>query len=188
MNKLKKNEWGFSAIEAVLLLVVVIALVGVGYYVYRAKKNTTATYNAAANTSTNSTTSTQSASINTTDVTKLLTTFYQKYSTVDSAAPSSGTLQGLVKQYGTFNLVSYDVPKVGYSYAEDPILCAQDTPTSVSVGNVTSTTTKASGTITEIFGSDTAKVQATVVNQSGSLKIDSIACNPAAVPGPTGMN
>jgi len=49
---MKKNESGFSAVETILLLVVVIALAGVGYYVYKAKKNTTSTYNSAANAST----------------------------------------------------------------------------------------------------------------------------------------
>jgi len=52
MKKLTKNEWGFSPIEAILLLVIVIVIVGVGYYVYRVKKNTTSTYNTSANAST----------------------------------------------------------------------------------------------------------------------------------------
>jgi len=192
MNKPKKSELGFSSIEAILLLVVVIAIAGVGYYVYKAKKNTTTTYNTAANASTTTKPtvkkSTTPVSISTTDATQLLTTFYQKYSTVKLATAPSGTLQGIVKQYGTTNLVSYDVPKSGYSYPEDPILCAQNQPTSVSVGSVTSTASAATGTVTEVFGSDTVKVQATVVNQSGTLKIDTITCSPAAVASPSGSN
>ena len=51
MNKLKKNERGFGAIEATLLVVILITLIGVGYYVYKAKQNTSALYNQTATTS-----------------------------------------------------------------------------------------------------------------------------------------
>ncbi|MDB5163883.1 MAG: hypothetical protein JWS12_501 [Candidatus Saccharibacteria bacterium] len=51
MHKLSNNESGFSVIEAILLLIIVIAIAGVGYYVYKAKKNTTATYNTTASSS-----------------------------------------------------------------------------------------------------------------------------------------
>jgi hypothetical protein len=52
MRKLYKNETGFGAIEAILILVIVIAIAGVGWYVWKAKKNTDSTYNTVANTST----------------------------------------------------------------------------------------------------------------------------------------
>jgi hypothetical protein len=51
MNKLNKSELGFGAIEALLILVIIVAIAGVGWYVYNAKKNTTSTYSSAVNTS-----------------------------------------------------------------------------------------------------------------------------------------
>ena len=56
MKSLKKNQSGFGAIEAILLVVIAAALVGVGWYVLKAKKNTTTNYNnAAASTNTTKT-------------------------------------------------------------------------------------------------------------------------------------
>lgn len=37
--KINKSNKGFSSIEAVLLIVIVLAIAGVGYYVYRANQN-----------------------------------------------------------------------------------------------------------------------------------------------------
>ncbi len=37
--KVNKSNKGFSAIETVLLVVIVLAIAGVGYYVYKANKN-----------------------------------------------------------------------------------------------------------------------------------------------------
>lgn len=50
--KIKKDESGLGAIEVLLVLVIVIAIAGTGYYVYKAKKDTSNTYNMSANTST----------------------------------------------------------------------------------------------------------------------------------------
>jgi len=51
MINLKKNESGFGAIEAILVVVIVAAIAGVGWYVWKAKKNTLATYNGTASVS-----------------------------------------------------------------------------------------------------------------------------------------
>ncbi|MDB5163566.1 MAG: hypothetical protein JWS12_183 [Candidatus Saccharibacteria bacterium] len=45
---MKKNEQGFSVVEALLIVVIVAVIGAVGWYVYRAQKNTTKTYNTAA--------------------------------------------------------------------------------------------------------------------------------------------
>lgn len=51
MGKLKGNRHGFAVVET-LLIIVIVALIGfVGWYVYRAMKNTNNAYNTATNTS-----------------------------------------------------------------------------------------------------------------------------------------
>jgi hypothetical protein len=52
MKKLRNSELGFGAIETILILVIIVAIVGVGWYVWKAKKNTDSTYNIVADTST----------------------------------------------------------------------------------------------------------------------------------------
>ncbi len=51
MIKLNKNELGFGAIEALLITIIVVAIGGVGWYVWHAKKSTIATYNSVGNNS-----------------------------------------------------------------------------------------------------------------------------------------
>lgn len=51
MGKLTKNQRGFAAIEAVLILVIVALVVGTGIYVYHAKHNADKTLNAASSAS-----------------------------------------------------------------------------------------------------------------------------------------
>ena len=46
---MRKDQSGVGAIEAILLLVIVVTLTGVGYFVYKTKQNTTNSYNSASN-------------------------------------------------------------------------------------------------------------------------------------------
>ncbi len=88
----------------------------------------------------------------------------------------------VVKKYGTANLDSYYTPAAGYAYQVDPILCAQNTPTGVQVSGVTTTANKASGTVTEEGFAQPYTTRFMVVDQSGTLKIDTITCNPPVIP------
>jgi hypothetical protein len=51
MSKLKHNQKGVGVVEAILMLVIICMIVGTGWYVYGALKNTNSTYNSAASTS-----------------------------------------------------------------------------------------------------------------------------------------
>jgi uncharacterized protein HemX len=53
MAKLSKEQSGFSIVETVLLLVIVAAIAGVGWYVYHAQQKTSDTFNAATENSNN---------------------------------------------------------------------------------------------------------------------------------------
>ena len=55
MSKRFSKQAGFSAIEAILLIVIVGAIAGVGYYVYHASQKTTDTYNSSTEVSNNNT-------------------------------------------------------------------------------------------------------------------------------------
>jgi Tfp pilus assembly protein PilV len=188
MSKISTNEGGFTVTE-VLLVILIIAVIGFGgYYVWHIQhktKATTTTITTTSNTKPTTTTPTAAtpAPLSISAVTSLLTTFYNQYiSASNSTSTNQATLiKQVVQEYGTSNLVNYAYPSTG-SYSEDPIVCAQDIPSSFSVAGVTSTSTSAAGTITEVFGSDTVKVNTTVVSQSGSLKVGTVACNPALTP------
>jgi hypothetical protein len=113
-------------------------------------------------------------------VTQLVTTFYNRY--LACAGPNTVTCDNsVVKEYGTGNLDSYFTPAAGYLYQSDPILCAQDTPRAVHVSGVTSAPNQASGTVTEDFTSSITTMFV-VVEQSGTLKIDTITCTPPVMP------
>jgi uncharacterized membrane protein len=53
MPRLSKNQTGFSIVETVLVVVIVGAIAGVGWYVYHADQKTSDTYNAATENSNN---------------------------------------------------------------------------------------------------------------------------------------
>lgn len=55
---MRDNQKGFTAVEAVLILVITGILSFVGWYVYHSKNNASSTYNSAANTSANTKTTT----------------------------------------------------------------------------------------------------------------------------------
>lgn len=170
-----EDQSGFTVIET-LLLILVLAVIGFGgFYVWHTEQKPAAT---------NKTVSTTPATLSISATTQLLNTFFTKYIAADNA---SGTPTGLsavkqlVEQYGTSNLLTYAYPTTG-SYDSNPITCSQDIPTSFTVSGVTSTTSSATGTINEVFGTVSTSIKATVVSQSGSLKVDSVTCNPPLVP------
>ncbi len=172
MKKLKQS--GFSAIEG-LLVFVIVGLAGfVGWYVYNQHKNNSATV--PTTTSTSTITSTPpvipSANIAKLDVEQLLTTFYTKYTAVDSSAAPTADKPAVTKQYGTSKLVTAQAKSTG----QDNIVCAQNIPTSFSVSGITTTTTSASAEVTEVFGSGNVKIKVGLVKESGKLWIDSVTC------------
>ena len=166
MKDFRHNNFGFSLLEGLLVVVVLVLVGGAGYGIayHRYRK---------ANTTSISQTASPANAVTTAGATELLTTFYQQYTAASRATPpSTATMTNVIKQYGTSNLVTY----ASKSYNANPIVCAQAVPDKASVSNVHSTTVGALGTIRETFGIGMVNIDVVVVNQSGSLKIDSIAC------------
>jgi Tfp pilus assembly protein PilV len=190
VGKLKNSQKGFTAVEGLLIVLILVVIGAVGYMVYH-NDHKTKTLNASTSASTQSTKSTVSnsnkpvattspAAISASAVTSFVTTFYNQY----AACFNSGNLNqtcttNLVNQDGTSNLYSYYKPSTG-SYPADPIMCAQDNPPSVTVSGVTTTSTSASGVVTENFTTPNT-VKFTVVSQSGNLKLDTVTCSPPLV-------
>ena len=176
MIKVKNNQQGFSAVELMLILVIVVLIVVVGWLVYKDHHKTTTS----TSTTTSTTSSTQSK-ISESSVTQLVKTFYNKYSDCFSNGNLNQTCTtNLVNQYGTSNLYSYYKPTSG-SYAEDPIMCSQDSPSNISVSTLTATSSSATGTVVENFGTSSSNVKFSVIKQGGNLKLDSVTCSPPAV-------
>jgi Tfp pilus assembly major pilin PilA len=193
MNNQPSNSKGFGLAGVLIVVAVVVVLGGVGGYIYHHDHEAKSTDNTtvAKNTSSASSTQTRSSSnseqtstpaISVSAATQLLNNFYNQYLGFEKADPPQTTeTSQLVSQDGTAALVGYYTPKTGYSYYENPIVCAQGLPSSISVTNVSSTSTAATATIVETFGKSSSDISAKVVSQSGNLKIDSITCNPPLV-------
>jgi predicted negative regulator of RcsB-dependent stress response len=91
---MKKNEKGFSAVEGVLILVI-LALIGfVGWYVWHSKNNTDKSLNAAANTTIATTAKKQNTTISTTtsDTYEGWKTYTDKSSTYSFKYPANWTV------------------------------------------------------------------------------------------------
>jgi hypothetical protein len=113
-------------------------------------------------------------------VTQFVTAFYNQYAACHGGKGGPTCTSSVVNEYGTANLDSYYTPAAGYSYNADPITCSQNLPSGVEVSDVTLTPNQASGTVTEDF-TPSITTMFVVVDQSGTLKIDTITCNPPAV-------
>ncbi len=114
-------------------------------------------------------------------VTQFVTAFYNQYAACHGGRGGPTCTSSVVNEYGTANLDSYYTPAAGYAYSADPITCAQALPGGVEVSDVTLTPNQASGTVTEDF-TPSITTMFVVVDQSGTLKIDTITCNPPLVP------
>jgi outer membrane murein-binding lipoprotein Lpp len=115
-------------------------------------------------------------------VSNLIGGFYKQYFMEEDShtgSSQSNDIYKLISQYGTSNLLSYVNPTSG-GYAANPITCSQDFPylDSVNVSNIDLGMDSAMATVTEYFSNSNDDINATVVNQSGVLKIDKITCNP----------
>jgi Tfp pilus assembly protein PilV len=144
VGKLQNNQKGFTAVEGLLIVLIIVVIGAVGYMVYHNdhKTKTVSVSTTASNkpaTTTKTTTTPAAAAISASAVTSFVTTFYNQY----AACFNSGNLNqtcttNLVNQDGTSNLYSYYKPSTG-SYPADPIMCAQDNPPSVTVSGVATT-------------------------------------------------
>ncbi|HSW80423.1 MAG TPA: hypothetical protein VLG47_06610 [Candidatus Saccharimonadales bacterium] len=124
------------------------------------------------------------AAIRSADVSKLVTDFYNQYIAVASKMSSQAARGKIVQQYGTSKLLAYYSPANG-SYPVDPIMCVSAVPSKIKVMSVNANTYSADGKISESYSSGPLIVNFTVVKQSGTLKIDSISCNPPLVANPS---
>lgn len=173
---MNKKQSGFGAVELVMALVIVILLGVVGWLGWgRMQQLSGSTDSSAAKTSTSTDTSNNSgstsSSVDGNAAAGLVAEFYGKYAVFGSDR------EGLIKQYGTSNLLS-DWNKAMSSPSgagSDPIDCAQAIPEAVTVTGHTVSGSKADVTVKETFGSTEDNLTVAVVNQSG-LKIDHVTC------------
>lgn len=94
MGKLKNNQKGFSAIEAIMLVVIVALIGAVGWMVYKDRHKTTVTTTTTQPTKTSSTPTSQQPTANTTtytDSSKLFTISYPTSWAVDESAINAET-------------------------------------------------------------------------------------------------
>jgi Tfp pilus assembly protein PilE len=166
-----KISKGFTAIEGLLILVIVGILGFTGYYVYNSHKKTEDTLTEAAAVNQVAQTTKKSNSIDQTNATKLVTEFYNKYSAVASTGLTDN-LRPVVQTYGTAALLAY-YDKEREAVPRDPILCAQNTPEKIIVTAKTSDSQSAT-VLVDDFGPDNI-ITVKVVDQGG-LKVDSITC------------
>ncbi len=109
------------------------------------------------------------ATVKLSDAVKLVNGLYTDYiKNVGTLAATDTVLQ----KYGTSNIVFYSKY---YQHGFDPIICAQDSPTSVKVTGNTSANGVATVSVQEVFGSGNLNISVNVVNQGG-LKVDSLTC------------
>jgi cell division protein FtsL len=191
MNKLTKSEKGFSVFEVILAIAVIVAIAVAGYLVDKDHHNSASTQTKLSSKNMtinkkNSTSSSKPSVVEASSVTKFMTDFYSKYTECfNNGNPNQTCTMNLVSQYGTTSLMSYYMPSTG-TYASDPIDCAQATPTSFVVSGITVNSDVASGNVIEKFGTDTKAVKFAVINQSGSIKLNTITCAPPLTPSPIG--
>jgi hypothetical protein len=206
MNKIRKNESGFSAIEAILIIVIVVAVAGVGWFVWHSKqvadknlaqanstsptfkksqkKTSTVVGTPGQTPSTTAVSKSLPGMVNLADATQFTKDFYDTY--FKNVPVNNGQIS-TVQKYGTSNLEFY------YNYYQhgfDPIVCAEATPTSVTAKGISTSNGVASVDITENYGSGgPVLIHAQVVFRD-SLKIDSVSCtgNDGNLPPPPAMN
>ena len=181
MSKLSNNDQGFSAIELVMIIVIICLIGAVAYFVYKNHHQPTKVVTITKTVTTTSKTTTSKTPISSSSVSTLLTNFYNQYIAI---AGNRTQESQLVKQYGTSNLQTYFTPKTGYSYPADPILCAQATPSGISVTDIETTSDTATASVVEGFTPSSSIKVSLVPNSSGNLMIDSITCNPPLVASP----
>jgi hypothetical protein len=170
-TKIINKQGGFTPLETILMVVVAVLIVGVGVYVYDHRK--TATDNAVKNSST-TTTATTTSKPDTAKAKATLQEFYDAYlqaaGTGPDSAPDSAKMKALVKQYGTSDFLTT------YTNAErnfDPVMCAQDAPTSVIVDSVTASGNGFDGQVHGTYSGGPSRMG---VKLDSSYKIKSITC------------
>lgn len=178
---MNKKQSGFSVVELVMALVIVVLLGVVGWLAWdRMQKlssnNDAATSKSSTNTnassnSTNNSSQTNTSSIDGNAAASMVAEFYGKYAVFGSDR------EELIKQYGTTNLLSdWNSASSDPSGAgSDPIECAQAIPESVTVTGHSVSGSTATVSVKEAFGSTDDNVTVSVVNQNG-LKIDHVTC------------
>jgi Tfp pilus assembly protein PilE len=174
MARLNDNRRGFTLVEIILVTFTLIVIGVAGYFVAKHNDKTTA-----------SPTSVSPAVLDVSAVTNFVRNFYNQY----NACVASGNINqtctdNLVTENGTSKLLAYVNPSTGYQYAEDPIECAQEPPTTFSVSGVTSTPDSASGKVIETFGTSTSTetISFAVVSQPRAFKLTTVRCDPALSP------
>lgn len=174
----RNQESGFSVIEVVMAVVIVVLIGAVAYLYVQAsqKRDSDATAkNTTSTKSTKSETEAKKSSLNATEVQTNVQAFYDKY--IQATYPSE--MKTLVAQYTTKSFAAKynDIMDGSAPVVFDPVFCAQNNPDKgleVKVDKVDGS--RADITIVMNFsGSGTSQFAATVVDENGP-KIDSVTC------------
>ncbi len=177
MKTLDKNQSGFGAIEVILVIFIIAILGGVGWYVLKAKKNTTTNYNNAANSQTVTKPATTTPTAKTYTAKDAASLVQKAYDSILAKQKNNGVNQAEIDTIkNDLSSVLYDKLSVAVKDAQsDPILCTQIAPESI-------TATASAKQV--YFGSQTVMVDEglgankdiTITVDLSNLKITSITC------------
>jgi uncharacterized protein (UPF0333 family) len=160
---MKNNQHGFTVLELLLIVIVLLTAGGIGAYVYKSRQS-----EPSKKVTTNQTT-VATPELTETSSTAYVETFYNDYMRLDGS--HDATIE-FIEKYGTNNLKTYyEANQNGV----DPIVCAQDVPTSVTVSDAVKLDDLVRVKIAERYVDTNVEIMANVVNQNG-LKIDMIQC------------
>lgn len=177
MGKLRNDQKGFSVVEVILVLVIVILIGAVGWLVYKNHQKNTST-STSSKTSTNTT---QTSTIHTTEeATTFVQTTYDKYlSAVSNVASDNDQPLGLVGLAAVKDSLSSDFyTQAAASPNGSDFSCAgQFLPAKYTAGSASSTDTGATIPLTISNSSDGSTISGMTVNVDlATLKITAVGC------------
>ena len=164
----KNNQRGFSAVEGLLIVVIVAIIGGVGYYVWHAQKQSNNTLSTASSTSQNTV---QLLTASQTRAIKAVQTTYDQYLKDIKGGKTSAQALADVQNDVTPDLYT----TLTGTTATDPLFCTSTTPTTVSATLGTKPVANTVNVTANVFAKG-KKTQVAVVVDSTSYKLTSITC------------
>lgn len=176
MTKLRSKSDGFSAVETLLVLIIVAIVGFVGWYVYNAHKKTTDNLNSASQISAKAAAEAKTKSpIHTlTDAQGLVQRTYGSVLTYQNKNKGVSQAEVDTVKANVTPALYATLSAAVQSPASDPILCSQSIPTKAVAQAGKVSNGMATITVKETFG--TTVTQVTTMVDLASLKIDSITC------------
>lgn len=161
---MKSGQKGFTVVEALLVLILISILGFTGYYVYHSRNNANSTYSNATNVSATS----KTTKTNQDPAVTFTQSFYNQY----IGASSKDARDQLVNKYGTENsITAYE-----QATAADPILCAQNTPKSISVTGTGGSPSAPHEKVHEVFSDSTQDLNISLLIYQNSYRLDTVTC------------